>query len=416
MRESKSILIVEGVKVSSAMIRSHLKPREEFNVSIVDSAYEAVNKYLGKEDIDLIITAIQLPDMSGVDFIKKVRVNHKSLPIIIMANDGDRNSIVLALEYKIDAVVKKPVNRDLLLNKIDEILYKDSEDADGAGNKFSKEELKELNELLNAPLNPNLPPQAAALKKKIKAISDDMIKVANNEQIKQKLDDSIWEKTTDCPVCGTQFNTLNYRRKSFPAIKKESDFHEIYEHMNPLILDIWVCPSCYYASKKEDFDSLGQNEKAKIMKDSKTRKELSQGVNFLGMRNNEIGILSYRLAIMCYKQRKATNGFFGSINLKAAWLAREIKNRKEERDFLKNVAAHYEKSLQEGEKISGQLSELGLIYLLGETYRRIGEFDKAGKYFMKIKTDPEAKQEKAIAKMADTQLDLVKTQKAKLKK
>ena len=228
-----------------------------------------------------------------------------------------------------------------------------------------------------------------------------------------KIEDVLWQKEVTCPVCSHTFITNNYRSKSLTVLKKEDDFHEIYGVINPIAFDIWVCPECLYAAKKEDYETINPEVLEKIAMDKSMRKKAAGDIDFNLVRDYETGIMSYRLAFMCYQFRRATFAFIGSLHLKCAWLARERGDAELEKRELKSVIENYETAFSIGEKISGQISEVGVLYLIGELYRRLGDSNMAVKYLMKVRQNPNADSDKAIVRMASDVMDNIRKEKNK---
>ncbi len=83
---------------------------------------EKALELLDKEDIDLIITDIKMPNMHGIDLIKKIRKIDTNIPIVVcsgyhgMKEDDDMRF------YNIAAYLEKPLEADTLENKIKELL------------------------------------------------------------------------------------------------------------------------------------------------------------------------------------------------------------------------------------------------------------------------------------------------------
>ena len=77
---------------------------------------------LDKEEIDLIITDIKMPNMHGIDLIKKIRKINTNIPIVVcsgyhgMKEDDDMRF------YNIAAFLEKHLEVDILGNKIKELL------------------------------------------------------------------------------------------------------------------------------------------------------------------------------------------------------------------------------------------------------------------------------------------------------
>ena len=82
----KTILLVEDDEVLSRMYSQKLIA-EGFNVINATNGKEALEKF-NKELMDLIITDIMLPKMSGTEFLKEVRstTKGKDIPVFVWTN------------------------------------------------------------------------------------------------------------------------------------------------------------------------------------------------------------------------------------------------------------------------------------------------------------------------------------------
>ncbi len=116
----KKILFVDDesniLKSYNRMLRK--MPWQILSALSGDKALELLNT----EEIDLIITDIKMPNMHGIDLIKKIRKIDPNIPIVIcsgyhgMKEDDDMRF------YNIAAFLEKPLEADILENKIKELL------------------------------------------------------------------------------------------------------------------------------------------------------------------------------------------------------------------------------------------------------------------------------------------------------
>ncbi len=79
----KTILVLDDEKSIQTLFADEFKD-EGYNVISTDSGIEAL-EIIDKADpvIDLITLDIKMPKMDGLDFLAKVREQHRHLPIII---------------------------------------------------------------------------------------------------------------------------------------------------------------------------------------------------------------------------------------------------------------------------------------------------------------------------------------------
>lgn len=109
------ILIIEDEKHICSFITSVLTNQQ----------YQVITAYSGREGIsqaasqapDLILLDLGLPDMDGIDIIKKVR-SWTSIPIIVISARSQEDDKVLALDCGADDYITKPFGNSELLARI----------------------------------------------------------------------------------------------------------------------------------------------------------------------------------------------------------------------------------------------------------------------------------------------------------
>lgn len=62
--------------------------------------------------IDIIITDIQMPNLSGLDMIRKIRVKSPNIPIIITTAFSDSDYFIASIELKVDQYLLKPIQEE----------------------------------------------------------------------------------------------------------------------------------------------------------------------------------------------------------------------------------------------------------------------------------------------------------------
>lgn len=84
---------------------------------------EAFEK-LQQEDVDVLITDWNMPNMTGLELTKKVRAMEKyaNLPILMVTTRGLKEDIIDALKAKVNNYVVKPFTPPVLKEKLDSIL------------------------------------------------------------------------------------------------------------------------------------------------------------------------------------------------------------------------------------------------------------------------------------------------------
>jgi DNA-binding response OmpR family regulator len=108
------ILIIEDEKSISDLIRMNLI-LEGFEAIVADEGYKGLELFK-KEEPDLVILDLMLPDCDGFDILKEMQeVNYKT-PIVILTAKSDQNDKILGLGLGADDYITKPFdNKELIL-------------------------------------------------------------------------------------------------------------------------------------------------------------------------------------------------------------------------------------------------------------------------------------------------------------
>ncbi|QKF76372.1 response regulator transcription factor [Arcobacter defluvii] len=119
-----NILYIEDEETIKENVKKTLQLFCE-NVLDAQNIKEA-KELLQNSRIDIIISDINLPDISGIDFIKELRKIDKTIPIIILSAYTDKKYLLEATKLKLIDYLTKPVDfkslNTALYNCVDEIL------------------------------------------------------------------------------------------------------------------------------------------------------------------------------------------------------------------------------------------------------------------------------------------------------
>lgn len=113
----KVILTVDDVSMNLMIIKNLLS--KYFDVRVAKSG-ELALFILGSVKVDLILLDIEMPGMSGFDFIDIVRKipDVKDTPIIFVTSHANTNIISKAIRAGAKDYVVKPINTKILKEKI----------------------------------------------------------------------------------------------------------------------------------------------------------------------------------------------------------------------------------------------------------------------------------------------------------
>ena len=115
----KKIAIIDDDKKIRDLIKQYLND-QGFECFVGEQGKD-LDQIIQKKDIDLIVLDLMLPNESGLDICKRIRVNKVNIPIIMLTAKGDEVDRIIGLEMGADDYLPKPFNPRELLARINSI-------------------------------------------------------------------------------------------------------------------------------------------------------------------------------------------------------------------------------------------------------------------------------------------------------
>ncbi len=131
MREEKynplTILIIDDEELGRKYLTTLLDGIGVGHVLAAENGAEALRMLEETDaDVDLVICDIEMPEMNGYEFVRRVRYGtvprYKDVPILIHTGHATEKNVQRAHTHKIDGFVTKPVTVGLLKVQIRDLL------------------------------------------------------------------------------------------------------------------------------------------------------------------------------------------------------------------------------------------------------------------------------------------------------
>ncbi len=118
------ILVVDDDKTTRKLLSLYLKAKG-YEVVTAENGLDAMEK-LGTENINLVVTDMNMPYMDGIELTKNLRAddNWKDLPILMVTTEADDDERKKAYETGVDDYLVKPANAEQISDSIKKILKK----------------------------------------------------------------------------------------------------------------------------------------------------------------------------------------------------------------------------------------------------------------------------------------------------
>lgn len=109
MDVSKKVLIVDDFSTMRRILKNILKQIGFTNISEADDGSTAWEE-LQKNSFDLIICDWNMPKMSGIELLKKVRADdtYKDIPFLMVTAEAQKQNVIEAVQAGVSNYVVKP--------------------------------------------------------------------------------------------------------------------------------------------------------------------------------------------------------------------------------------------------------------------------------------------------------------------
>ena len=116
------LLIVEDDLAFATMMQTWLR-KKGFEVDKVSSVGAAAKKVVEDDaDFSLVLSDLRLPDGDGLQLLALLRKKGMQLPFIVMTNYAEVQNAVQAMKSGASDYISKPIQPDILLQKINDAL------------------------------------------------------------------------------------------------------------------------------------------------------------------------------------------------------------------------------------------------------------------------------------------------------
>ena len=117
--KGKKVLVVADSVAIRQIIKKNLKELG-FSELIEAENGAAGLKKAGEEPVDLIVSGWNMPNMTGLEFLKAVRADAdlKRIAFIMVTSEADKEKIIEAVQAGVDQYLVKPFNAMQLEEKI----------------------------------------------------------------------------------------------------------------------------------------------------------------------------------------------------------------------------------------------------------------------------------------------------------
>jgi len=122
LNKNMKILVVDDFSTMRRIVKNLLRDLGFSNTHEADDGNTAW-PMLQNGDFDFVVTDWNMPGMSGIDLLKKIRADErlKGTPVLMVTAEAKRDQIVAAAQAGVNGYVVKPFTAAALKEKIEKI-------------------------------------------------------------------------------------------------------------------------------------------------------------------------------------------------------------------------------------------------------------------------------------------------------
>lgn len=116
------VLVVDDFSTMRRIIKNILRQLGFTNIVEADDGTTAWDT-LNKDKIDFIISDWNMPQMTGIELLRKVRASEEfsDLPFLMVTAEAQQENILEAVQAKVSNYIVKPFTAEVMKQKIDKI-------------------------------------------------------------------------------------------------------------------------------------------------------------------------------------------------------------------------------------------------------------------------------------------------------
>ncbi|NDJ27762.1 two-component system response regulator [Campylobacter sp. MIT 12-8780] len=118
------LLVVDDSSTMRRIIKNTLEKLGHSEVLEAEHGVEAWDLLSKNDDVKVVITDWNMPEMNGLDLVKKIRAEKKyeDMPIIMVTTEGGKAEVITALKAGVNNYIVKPFTPQILKEKLEDVL------------------------------------------------------------------------------------------------------------------------------------------------------------------------------------------------------------------------------------------------------------------------------------------------------
>lgn len=176
-----TILVIDDSDIIRSSLRNFLSDYD-LEVITCSDGLEGIQKAIEFKP-QLIFLDLMMPNLDGLRMLKVIKIleDIKNLPVIVISGHTDKNNVLAALQAGAVKVISKPLNKEILVRSINEVLGKDFLSDAKRIRYLTNAEKEEMNKQLKKFFFTNLPQRKETIRESLKKKNIELLKTVLHE-------------------------------------------------------------------------------------------------------------------------------------------------------------------------------------------------------------------------------------------
>jgi two-component system, chemotaxis family, chemotaxis protein CheY len=120
--EAVRVLIAEDEPLAAKLARGALRLMGITQVVVAEDGLDAMKQLADHNgDFQLIISDWNMPNMTGIEFLRTVRKIYPTMPFIMLTSNANKEFVLAAAKHGVNGYIAKPFSLDQMRQKVEAV-------------------------------------------------------------------------------------------------------------------------------------------------------------------------------------------------------------------------------------------------------------------------------------------------------
>ena len=121
----KTVLVVDDSRIMRNIVKNTFEllkiPVRYLEAEDGSRAIQILSEY----EVNLILLDWNMPNLSGIDFLKQIKTmdKYKDIPVIMITSEAAKLSVIEAVKAGVSGYITKPINDKIFMEKLSKIAF-----------------------------------------------------------------------------------------------------------------------------------------------------------------------------------------------------------------------------------------------------------------------------------------------------